>query len=369
MNLELSDDQHELAQVARGVLDRHAPLSLARAELDGGGDPAALWSAIAEGGWYAIGLDEDDPFGLPGLCLLARECGAHVAPTLLIDTAVAARLAADAPDGGDLFSRLQAGEAPVALAVLEADTDWSLERSDARLVTDAGGYRLHGTKLGVAHADRADLLLVLADAAGVRTAALVSPADDGVHVHPHGGLDPSSRPCTVEFDGALIPRSETVIVGRDAVGGAFAVGAIATAAEGIGAASRALDEAIQYAEEREQFGRAIGRFQSVQHLLSDAHIERETAWSTTLYAAAALEERTADAADAFAVAKAHASRASRDVVETAAQVFGGVAFTWEHDLHLFQRRVLACERRFGDARHHETVLGDRIALAGAMVAR
>jgi hypothetical protein len=71
---------------------------------------------------------------------------------------------------------------------------------------------------------------------------------------------------------------------------------------------------------------------------------------------AALDERTEDAAEATAIAKASAARAAREVVEAALQVLGGIGFTWEHDLHLLQRRVLECERRFDDALHHERVV-------------
>ena len=157
-------------------------------------------------------------------------------------------------------------------------------------------------------------------------------------------------------------------VPHDALARALAIGAVATAAEAVGAASRALDLAVEYALEREQFGRPIARFQALQHVLAEAHVLRETAWSTVLFAAAALDEDLPDALEAAAIAKAHASLAAREVVEAALQVFGGVAFTWEHDVHLFQRRVLECERRFGDTLHHEALLGDGLArvTAGAL---
>ena len=142
---------------------------------------------------------------------------------------------------------------------------------------------------------------------------------------------------------------------------AFEIGGVATAAEGLGAASAALDMAITYAGDREQFGRAIGSFQALKHLLADAHVDREAAWSSVLYAAAALDESLPDAGDAAAVACAAAARASRAVVESALQVLGGIAFTWEHDVHLLQRRVLSCERRFGDAISYERRIADWLA--------
>src|SRR4051794_33900234 len=93
MDLELTPDQRERHAVARHALDDLAPLRVAREFLDGGCDAGALRMAAADLGWYAVGTDEDDPFGVPGLCLLAEQAGAHAAPTLLVDTAVAVRLA------------------------------------------------------------------------------------------------------------------------------------------------------------------------------------------------------------------------------------------------------------------------------------
>jgi alkylation response protein AidB-like acyl-CoA dehydrogenase len=95
--------------------------------------------------------------------------------------------------------------------------------------------------------------------------------------------------------------------------------------------------------------------------MAQAHVDREATWSSILYAAAALEENLPEAAEATSIAKAQAARGTRSVVEAALQVLGGIAFTWEHDVHLLQRRVLTCERRFGDAIEHERALGERLA--------
>jgi alkylation response protein AidB-like acyl-CoA dehydrogenase len=131
---------------------------------------------------------------------------------------------------------------------------------------------------------------------------------------------------------------------------------VATAAEAVGAATTALLLAVDYARERRQYGRPIGSFQAVQHILADAHILRESAWSTVLHAAGILDEPAEDATEAVSIAKAYGSRGAREVVEAALQVLGGIGFTWEHDLHLLQRRVLECERRFGDSLDHERAL-------------
>jgi alkylation response protein AidB-like acyl-CoA dehydrogenase len=372
MDLELSPDQRELASVARELLDRHARLSLAREFVDGGGDPTLLWNAVAEVGWYAVGLEEDDPFGLPGLCLLAREWGAHVAPGPLVDTAVAIRLAAGLPDGPapDALENLKAGEATAALAVLEEGADWSLEGLATTAHREGDVYILDGTKLAVPHGARADVIVVIAELDHERTAFFVPADAAGLERTPEPGLDPSTAPARVTLDNVHVPAAcaATALTTAE-LEEALAIGAVATAAEAVGAAAAVLDLSVQYSQERKQFGREIGRFQALQHVMADAHVARETAWSTVLFASAALEDGVPDALESAAIAKAHASRAAREVMEAALQVFGGVAFTWEHDSHLFQRRVLECERRYGDPLHHELVLADLLVRTGAGAVR
>jgi alkylation response protein AidB-like acyl-CoA dehydrogenase len=191
-----------------------------------------------------------------------------------------------------------------------------------------------------------------------------------VEIEPKSSIDPSSGSCTVHFSDVTV-GPECVVAspksGRKLLS-AFDVGAVVSAAEGLGAASRCLDMAVAYARERKQYGRAIGSFQALQHLLAEGHVLRETAWSAILYAAAAIDDGLEESSEASAVAKAHASRAARQIIEAAMQVFGGIAFTWEHDVHLLARRALAAERRFGDALHHERMLSRRIATRGRTAA-
>src|SRR5271155_476112 len=366
MDLELTPEQMELESIARQVLDDHSPPSLARDYLEGHGDASRLWREMAKGGWYLVGADPDDPFGVPGLCLLANECGAHVAPTLLVDTALAVRLARPALARGrrsEQLDKLAAGELTVSLAAIEPSVDWRLDRLTTVAKAHGDEFRLSGVKLDVHHASTADALLVPADIGGSIGVFLVDSGTIGLEVTDEGALDPSSAPLRVTFSDVVVGATDALLgenLGGD-LASAFSIGAAATAAEGIGAASGALDLAIEYSQNRKQFGRPIGSFQALQHLMADAHVLRETAWSTVLYAAAALDEGTDDAFEAITIAKAYASRAMRCVVEAALQVFGGVAFAWEHDIHLFQRRVLECERRFGDTIHHERDIANALA--------
>jgi alkylation response protein AidB-like acyl-CoA dehydrogenase len=99
----------------------------------------------------------------------------------------------------------------------------------------------------------------------------------------------------------------------------------------------------------------------VRHILADMHVRHASAWSTVLYAAAALDEDVGDAGQTASIAKAYVSRAAREVAHGALQVFGGIAFTAEHPSHRFLRRIVAREQQFGDALHHERALGRALA--------
>jgi alkylation response protein AidB-like acyl-CoA dehydrogenase len=357
MDLELSDEHLELREAAIGTLDRRAPLSLARSYLDGHGDASELWTELAELGWLGVGLDPDDPFGVPGLCLLAEQIGRHAAPTTLVDTALVARVASAC--GSDWADRLVAGAPSVALAMLEPGSSWTAPAGTSAR-RDGDEVVVSGEKAGVHHAATVGLLAVVAELDGAPAIVLIEPGAAGVAMTPVSGLDPSCAPCRVALDAVRAPAAALLTGPAATFEHAFDIAAVATTAEGLGAASAALDLAIAYSREREQYGRVIGGFQALAHLIAEQHAQRETAWASVLYAAAALEERTGGAGAAAAVAKAHGAAATKTVVEGALQVFGGVGFTREHDLHLLYRRALECEARFGGALEHERRVADAL---------
>jgi alkylation response protein AidB-like acyl-CoA dehydrogenase len=373
MDLELTDDQVSLRTVADDLLDARAPLSLARSFLDGHGDPTALWQEFAELGWYGVGSDlgGEDGFGLPGLCVLAAGIGGHAAPSLVADTVIVARIAAGGDGMRGRWAQLLAdGTVTVALAHLEATGSWHLDGVTAR-ASGSGSYVVNGTKVGVHHGLHAGAFAVTAVTDDGPALMLVPRDAAGVEVRQDSSIDPSSGSCTLRLSDVTV-GPECVVAspksGRP-LQSAFEVGAVLSAAETLGAASKCLDMAVSYSRQRKQYGRAIGSFQALQHLLAERHVLRETAWSAILYAAAAIDDGLEESSEASSVAKAHAARAARQVVEGAMQVFGGVAFTWEHDVHLLARRALAAERRFGDALHHERVLSQRLATRGGAAAR
>jgi alkylation response protein AidB-like acyl-CoA dehydrogenase len=145
------------------------------------------------------------------------------------------------------------------------------------------------------------------------------------------------------------------------VAGALDRIAVALAGELVGVSQRTLEMAVEYAKDRQQFGRPIGAYQAVSHNCAQMLMEVEGARSLTYYAGWAADHEPESLPLAAAMAKAYASDAGFRVPARSLQVHGGIGFTWEHDLHFFLKRGKTGAHLFGTAREHR----DRVAdLAG-----
>jgi alkylation response protein AidB-like acyl-CoA dehydrogenase len=129
-------------------------------------------------------------------------------------------------------------------------------------------------------------------------------------------------------------------------------GATFTCADLLGSASRALDLAVEYAKDREQFGRPIGSFQAVKHRCADMLVDVEGMRSTVYWAAWCIGADDPDASVSASTAKIWCGDASKRVMSSALQVHGGIGFTWEHDLHFLLKRAQLDQLAFGDASAH-----------------
>ena len=128
-------------------------------------------------------------------------------------------------------------------------------------------------------------------------------------------------------------------------------------AEMLGAADHVLAMTVQYAKDRVQFGKPIGSFQAVKHMLADALVDVEGMRSTAYYAAWCAAAGDPERSLSASMAKAWCSDASRRVMAAGLQVHGGIGFTWEHDMHLYLKRAQLDQVSYGDAAAHR----DRIA--------
>jgi alkylation response protein AidB-like acyl-CoA dehydrogenase len=180
--------------------------------------------------------------------------------------------------------------------------------------------------------------------------------ESGVETTPMPVLDMTRKLYRIDTSNAQGMR----IGGAQNFGRAIDIATMALCAEMTGGMQRMLDQTVEYAKTRKQFGRPIGQFQAVQMMCADMLVLTESSRSAAYYAAYSLEHETREeSAIAVSVAKSYASDAYREVGNKAIQVHGGMGFTWENDLHLYYRRAKACEVMFGDARTHR----ERIAAA------
>lgn len=359
-DFELNDSQHELQTTARRVFEQAGGLALARELFElGGGFSRQLWRTMIELDW--VGLAVPEAYGGSGggvldLYALCLESGRAAVSSPLIPSSVVAGhvLAGGADDSrhvAELLRRLASGASIVSPALLEPAGVWDERGVEARLARDGSTQRVTGTKVLVPFADVADRLLVtVRDGDGV-SVVLVDPAVSGISITAADNL------ASLPLFSVVMERAEVDgLVGREGEGwpllaGALARGAVLRAAETAGAGDRILEMAVEYAKQRHQFGKAIGSYQAVQHLCTDIGIEshlsgllaRRAAW---LIDAGCPHQR------AVAAAKLYASRAAAHMTQQAHEVFAGLAFMMEHDLHLLTRHAKHWEHDLGDVRHH-----------------
>jgi alkylation response protein AidB-like acyl-CoA dehydrogenase len=214
------------------------------------------------------------------------------------------------------------------------------------------------------------------DAAGATHALLLEPTVDGptlaaVPIDGTGvlGLDITRRHAPIAATAAaddIGALGTSIELARWARVEALALTVLA--ADLVGIMDGALDDAVSHVKERRQFGVPVGSFQAVQHLAADAHVQVEGARSCVWYAAWAVDAADAREAKLAAhTAKAYASRAGRDVVESTIQMFGGVAITWEFLSHVRARRAWTDRRVLGDeVVHYAAIAAARLEAATAI---
>ena len=358
MDLELTDEQTWLAESVKTLLERHwvEPGATWEAHDD---TATRVWAELVEFGALTVG---PEGLGAIELCLLSRALGTCLAKVPFLGSAAVrwglAPFPAELPAA---FADVLDGDASVALAQIEPGRGWSSSEFDST----AGAGTLDGRKVAVEHADMSDLLAVVAMAGDEPALVLVPRSDAGVESSPQPAFDPTTPLFSLVFSAAPAPE-DAILTGDTAatvLSRLATVGGLLAAADAVGAAGHLMDEARRYAGERRQFGHTIGSNQALRHLLADMYVRQASSWSTVLYAAAALDGDADDAPRTASIAKAYVARAAREVAHGALQVFGGIGFTAEHPAHRFLRRIVVRERQFGDAAHHERMLGRELAEA------
>ena len=187
---------------------------------------------------------------------------------------------------------------------------------------------------------------------------------DGVSVTAEPSIDPTRRFSSVNFEGVRVAAADSLPAAGPDYFAVFHRLCVALAAESTGIAQRTMEMAVEYAKDRQQFGRPIGAYQAVSHRCAQMLLETENARSLVYGAAWAADAEPKSLPTAASMAKAYASDAGWRVPNASIQVHGGIGFTWEHDLHFFLKRGRANAAIFGDAKWHRERVADAV-FAGA----
>jgi len=356
VDFEWSEEQEQLRESVRRFLETHADPARVRAWWeDPHGAPDEVWKGLCELG--LPGLLVAEAHGGAGLGMLEagvvlEELGRALHPgPFLASSVVATRLVAASVDGSQRaawLSALASGSLRLAVA-LDAGAE------PLRAVRDGARWRVSGEPGPVSDAAAAEAWLVPAEADGEVALFRVERGAAGAACERWDSVDGTRRLFRLALDGA--PAERLAGDATQALEEARDLHAIALAADAVGAAGRALELSVDYAREREQFGRPIGSFQSLQHVLVDMLQDLELVRAATIHALWAADAAPpAERREAAAVAKAAAAEAFPRLGRAAIQVHGGIGFTWETDIHLFDKRL--CSQALlggGAALHLETL--------------
>ncbi|HEY2479485.1 MAG TPA: acyl-CoA dehydrogenase [Solirubrobacterales bacterium] len=370
MYFDLTDEQEAIRSTARDFLaSRFKSERMREIAASEDGTDEQGWKEMAELGWAGLALPEEwggQGLGTVDLAVLMEEMGYALAPSpLFSNTVVGLALAQSASDEQKerWLRPLAEGTARGTQAMVDAGSTGTPGAYPMKAEADADGIVLDGKKQLVADAAGAAFFLV-ATSDGRRH---IVPADTaGVSVTQEISIDTTRRLSTVSFEGVRVPAEQTLPGHGAEFGAVFLRGAVALAAESTGVAQRALDMAVAYAKDREQFGRPIGAYQAVSHRCAQMLLETENSRSAVYGAAWAADANPDGLHLAASMAKAYASDAGWRVPDASIQVHGGIGFTWEHDLHFFLKRGRANASMYGDGRwHREQVAKQVLAPAAA----
>ncbi|MEU0054829.1 acyl-CoA dehydrogenase family protein [Streptomyces sp. NPDC006334] len=388
-------EQDEIRRTLRELLCKRCGPHELRAALDtpAGHDPA-LWTALADQlGLPGLALPEEyGGVGCPvtDLALACEETGRALAPSPLLATSVLTTplvlALGDDAQRAAFLPRLASGDLTAALAVPGPalatalgltggnDGDWAgggraggvQARRTASGRDGGGAWRLYGEAAQVLDGHSAGLLLVAARTGGYvrsRTLLFLVPGGaPGLVRTRQTSLDatrPQGRVQLRDVEAELLGEGD----GEQVLRALLRLGdqaAAVLACEAAGAAGRALERTVEYVGQREQFGRAVGSFQAVQHRLADVHVQVQAARSAAYYAAWA----TPRGERVGGLALAQALKAQRTAAAEAVQLHGGIGFTWEHDAHLYFKRAAGDDLLFGPAHRLRARAADEARVFG-----
>jgi alkylation response protein AidB-like acyl-CoA dehydrogenase len=348
------------ASTTQAFLLKEAPLSRVR-ELHAAGesfDPV-WWRRAAELGWTGLLVPEElgggsvSDSGFADLAMVAEQLGRTVAPGPLYPVSVVLAGLVDCAERqahAATIESLMSGEAVASWAVSEPGRGWApLDPSVTATQTDAG-YRIDGIKDRVEAAAQSAVLLVAARCGDEVRQFLVPTDAPGVRVVAQQSIDMVKQYARVHFDGVVVAR--TAAVGSAAETAALIdrqsqIAQVLQCAEVVGILQTVFDFTVQWALDRHTFGRPLASYQALKHGFADMKMWLEACRATTAAAVADVAGRSPGASVSASIAKSYVGEMAGRIVQGCVQMHGGIGVTWEHDLHLYLRRVALYRAMFG----------------------
>ena len=369
MNFDFSDEQKQMRDEARKFLSEQCPPKAVREVLDGKAPyDKSLWKGLAEMGFLGITIPEQ--FGGAGaghleLCVIAEEMGRALAPVPFSSTvylaAEALLIAGSDAQKQKWLPKIASGDAIGTLALFEGKGNPSPK---AVKVTANGGV-LNGVKKPVADGAIADFAVVAARTGSSGRESdislfIVDLKAAGVEVKSLTNIDLTRGQAEITFRNAKAEPLGAAGEGWSVITQVLDRAAVLTAFEQVGGADRALEMGRDYALDRIAFGRPIGSFQAVKHMLADMYVSATLARSNCYYGAWALSTNAGELPEAAAAARISATQAFQHCAKNNIQVHGGMGFTWEFDCHMYYRRANAVALGLGSLSYWEDALIDRM---------
>ena len=367
------EERDELRSTARSLLSREASSERVRATVsEAPGFDRVLWEQTVELGWTSIHVPAElggAGAGYAELAVVLHELGRAIVPSPFLASAVLATSALlasdDAPVASELLASLVDGASLGSVALASVDGSYDLHRSTLHWEHARGSVRLRGSAGFVLDADVADFLLVAALDQDDRPAVVaVDRATPGVRVERAATVDVTRRLFTVAFDDVVVADDRLLCEPGEAAQELFdrmvAVGVIAAACDATGVTEHALERAADYAKERVQFGKPIGSFQAVKHHCANMAIAVEASRAAVRGAVDALDGDPDGWSRIASVTSSYVGPACAEACALALRVYGGIGFTWEHESHLYLKRVKLDELLFGTPSWHRRRLASTL---------
>jgi alkylation response protein AidB-like acyl-CoA dehydrogenase len=366
VDVELTEDQELLRETTASFLDRTCPVSTVRewAEKEPAGFPDAWWQQGAALGWTSLLVSEADGggsvsgHGLLDLALVAEEMGRRVSPGPLLPTNLVAAALSEygtAEQKACYLPGILSGEAIATWCLGEAGASGLPDEITFEAVPRGEEFVLSARKGAAQAAAESDFFVIAALVGGEPTQFLVDADAPGVTVVPAEAIDLTHRFGFVEFD--QVTLTPAAVLGP--VGGAaeqierlFEVAVALQCATMVGAIDHILALTIEYSFDRFSFGRPLASYQALKHRFADLKLWTEASLATAGAAAHAVDGRTQKAYELVSVAKSYIGDHAPAILSDCVQLHGGIGVTWDHDIHLYTRRVVECRSLFGTPEEH-----------------